>query len=141
MLKSLAVAGSLGALATLAVAPAAVGATWPGYNIQVRERPVVVHHNGYTTGVFWLRCKPGLNAFEYNVGIRQGDVYRSGGELGRNILPCDGTRHRVAVALGGGFHPGPVDISVYVGLNDPDAQGGDISAEGSAHTWLRYRNP
>ena len=97
MIKSLAVAGAVGVLSALTLVAPAEAAT-STYAVQVKQRPAKIHGNGSVTAVFWLRCKAGFNAFEYSVGVRQGDTFGgAGGGPAANILPCDGTRHRVAV--------------------------------------------
>jgi hypothetical protein len=139
MRKTLAIAGTLGVLASLTVSPTAADAATLDYNVQIKERPAILHHNGSATVAFWLRCKAGFNAFEYDVGLTQDGASFGTGSGGANILTCDGTRHKVKVTLGEGLHPGPADITVFVGIFDP-VKGSDIAAEDSAHVRLRYRS-
>jgi hypothetical protein len=140
MLKTWAIAASLAALATLTVAPTVAVAATSDYNVQIKQRPMVLHQNGSATAVFWLRCKAGFNAFEYNVGLTQdGSSYGAGG-AGAFILTCDGTRHEVEVTLGTGLHPGPADISVNVQMYDP-FQDHDVEAADDATVLLRYPAP
>ena len=72
--KALAIAGTLGVLASLAVAPAPAAAATVDYRAQLKQRPQIVHHNGSATVVFWLRCRTGMNVFEYSVGLTQDGV-------------------------------------------------------------------
>ena len=74
-LKALAIAGTLGVLASLAVAPTSAAAATVDVNAQLKQRPQIVHHNGSATVVFWLRCRAGMNAFEYHVGLTQDGVF------------------------------------------------------------------
>jgi hypothetical protein len=138
MLKTLAIAASVVALATLTVAPTAAVAATSDYNVQIKQRPAILHHNGSATAVFWLRCKSGFNAFEYNVGLTQNGSSHGAGAGGAFILTCDGTRHKVKVNLGTGLHPGPADISVNVQIYDP-FQDHDVEAVDDATVRLRYR--
>jgi hypothetical protein len=138
MLKTFAIAASLGALTMLTVAPTAAVAATSDYNVQIKERPAILHHNGSATVVFWLRCKAGFNAFEYNVGLTQDGSSHGAGGAGAFILTCDGTRHKVKVTLGTGLHPGPADISVNVQMYDP-FQDHDVDAADEATVRLRYR--
>jgi ABC-type sugar transport system substrate-binding protein len=59
MLKTFAIAASLGALTMLTVAPTAAVAATSDYNVQIKERPAILHHNGSATVVFWLRVRQG----------------------------------------------------------------------------------
>jgi hypothetical protein len=140
MLKTFAIAASLGALATLTIAPTAAAAATTDYNVQIKQRPAILHHNGSATAVFWLRCKAGFNAFEYNVELTQGDSSSGTGSGGAFILTCDGTRHKVKVTLGSGLHPGPADISVNVQMYDP-FEDHDVEAVDDATVRLRFRAP
>ena len=139
MRKSLAVAGAVGVLSALTlVSPAE--ATTSTYAVQVKQRPAKIHGNGSVTAVFWLRCASGFNAFEYSVGVRQGDTFGgSGGGPAANILPCDGTRHRVAVNVSpaaGSYQRGWADIDVNVQIYDP-GNDADIDAGAGARVWLK----
>jgi len=140
MIKSLAVAGVVAVLSAISlVAPA--DATTTTYAVQVKQRPAKIHGNGSVTAVFWLRCASGFNAFEYSVGVRQGDTFGgAGGGPAANILPCDGTRHRVAVNVfptEGTYKRGWAVIDVNVQIYDP-VNDTDIDAGAAAQVWL-YR--
>jgi len=139
-LKALAVAGTLGVLASLAVAPTSAAAATVDVNAQLKQRPQIVHHNGSATVVFWLRCRAGMNAFEYHVGLTQDGAFH-GFDAGPAafILPCDGTRHKVKVTLGTGLHPGPAETTLNVQIYDPVADQ-DVEATDEASIWLRYRD-
>jgi hypothetical protein len=136
MLKTFAIAASLGAVATLTVAPTVAVAAPSDYSVQIKQRPAILNQDGSATAVFSLRCKSGFNAFEYNVGLTQdGSSYGAGG-AGAFILTCDGTRHEVEVTLGTGLRPGPADISVNVQIYDP-FQDQDVEAADDATVRLR----
>lgn len=141
MIKSLVVAGTVGALSALTlVAPASSSAATSTVAVQVKQRPAKIHGNGSVTAVFWLRCKAGFNAFEYSVGVRQGTTFGSaGGGPAANILPCDGTRHRVAVNVfpeSGAYQRGWADIEANVQVYDPTSDT-DIDAGDGARVWLK----
>ena len=139
MIKSLAVAGAVGVLSSLTLIAPADAAT-STYAVQVKQKPAKIHGNGSVTVVFWLRCQSGYNAFEYNAGVGQESAFGSrtvGPEAG--ILPCDGTRHRVALNVSpesGEYERGFATIDVYVGIHD-GGDGGDIAATDSARVWLK----
>lgn len=137
MLKSLVVAGAVGALSAVTlVAPS--NAVYTPVAVQVKKQPAKIHGNGSVTAVFWLRCQSGYNAFEYSVGVRQGTTYGgAGGGPAANILPCDGTRHRVAVNVfpeSGSYKRGWADIDVNVQIYDGQS---DIDAGSGARVWLK----
>ena len=135
MLRRLTIAGVLGA--SMALLPGAAAAAATDYRVDIRKAPITVQADGYATATFWLRCSPGLNAFEYNVGISQGDVHLSAGDIGPHVLTCDGKRQRVDVTLGGGLSTGAAEVTVYVGIYDPAQGGGDIAVEDSEVVRLR----
>jgi hypothetical protein len=134
--KCLAVAATLAAVSALTIAPPASAATT--YAVQLKERPSKIHGNGSVTIKFWLRCQTGYNAFEYSVGVRQGDTFGSvtAGPTA-NLLPCDGTRHKHAVHVfpeQGAWQRGYADVSINVQIST--GGGADVSAEDTATVWL-----
>ena len=140
MIKSLVVAAAVGVLSALTLVAPAGCRNDQTYAVQVKKKPAKIHRDGSVTAVFWLRCKAGYNAFEYNAGVGQGSTFGSttvGPAAG--ILPCDGTRHRVAVNVfpeSGAYQRGWANIDVYVGIFD-GGDGGDIAATDSARVWLK----
>jgi hypothetical protein len=139
-LKALAVAGTVAILASFTVAPATATAATVDYNAQLKQRPQIVHHDGSATVVFWLRCRAGMNVFEYHVGLTQDGVFHSfDAGPAPFLLPCDGTRHKVKVTLGTGLHPGFADTTLNVQIYDPVLDS-DVEATDSAHIWLRFRD-
>lgn len=139
MIKSLAVAGAVGVLSAFTLVAPADAAT-STVAVQVKQRPAKIHGNGTVTAVFWLRCKSGFNAFEYSVGVRQGETFGgvSGGPAA-NLLPCDGTRHQVKVNVGpesGAWKRGWADVDVNVQIYDP-GNDTDIDAGAGARVWLK----
>ena len=82
----------------------------------------------------------GYNAFEYSVGVGQGDTFGgAGGGPAANILPCDGTRHRVAVNVfpeAGAYKRGWAEHRRQRADLRP-GDGSDIDAGAGARVWLK----
>ena len=68
-------------------------------------------------------CDPGLQAFELDVTLRQGDVLGFVSILERDVVPCDDAWHNVRVKISpqdGRFRHGLIDVDVYFGVFDPN---------------------
>jgi hypothetical protein len=81
-------------------------------------------------------------SFEYSVGVTQQTGSSHAFLSQREVLPCDGTRHRFAIVVPapqtGVFIAGRADIGMYVGLYDPVADE-DHALEDSVSTRLKTR--
>jgi hypothetical protein len=120
---------------TAALAPvAAEGVTEPFGAVQIASRPAPLHADGSVDVVMWVRCKPGINAFELDTSVNQPKFGAFGQDVrvGANQVPCDGTRHRVLVNISpfqGEFRANRVaTLRVFVGFYDVETDT-DSSAE------------
>jgi hypothetical protein len=135
MIKRAVIACAAGAMASVALAPAAASAatteaTRPAV-VQIATRATPINADGSVDVVMWIRCPTGLNAFEMDTALEQRDTFGSEFETGGFLLPCDDTRHRKVVNVSPAegekrFHKGVATIHVYVGLydgvNDTDSE-------------------
>ena len=73
-------------------------------------------------------CDPGLQAFELDISLRQGDTFGSVPIVQVGVVPCDDQWHNVRVKVTpetGRFVHGSVHVDVFFGVFDPN-QGPDL---------------
>jgi hypothetical protein len=133
MIKKLALASALAALATLVPTTSAEAVTEPFGNVQLASRPAILHADGSVDVVMWIRCKPGINAFELDTNVDQPkfDAFGQDVKVEAGVVPCDGIRHRQVVNVApfvGTFRANRVaTLRVFVGFFDAqtDTESGD----------------
>jgi hypothetical protein len=123
MIKKLSIACAIAAVGSLAPITSADAATLPFGAAQLASRPATLHADGSVDVVMWVRCKPGINAFELdtNVGQAKFGAFGQDVKVQANVVPCDGTRHRQVINISpyqGEFRPGVASLSVFVGFYD-----------------------
>jgi hypothetical protein len=140
---------SWAAAAVLACSPVLVpttadAVTEPFGAVQIATRPAPLHADGSVDVVMWVRCKPGINAFELDTSVAQPRFGAFGQDVrvGANQVPCDGARHRVLVNVSpyqGEFRANRVaTLHVFLGLFDNET-GTESSAEDQVNVKLVRR--
>ena len=100
-----------------------------GMSVQLARWPAVLRADGDVVVTAWTTCPVGLTAFEFDVSVVQGASYGSTVNLERDVVPCDGVRHRHKVVVEpalGSFAAGDATINAYLSGND--GQHGDTEA-------------
>jgi hypothetical protein len=127
--------------AVTAVTPSADAVTEPFGAVQIASRPAPIHADGSVDVVMWVRCKPGINAFELDTNVDQPKFGAFGQDVKVTgfVVPCDGTRQRVLVNISpyqGEFRANRVaTLRVFVGLFDVETDT-ESSAEDSVNVKL-----
>jgi hypothetical protein len=141
MVKKIAFAAAAG-LACAALTPiSAEAVTEPFGTVQIASRPAPLHADGSVDVVMWVKCKPGINAFELDTNVDQPKFGAFGQDVKVTgfVVPCDGTRHRVSVAIApfqGEFRANRVaTLRVFVGLYDAETDT-DSSADDTVNVKL-----
>ena len=107
---------------------------WRPAIVQIRDRPIRLDAAHAVRVVFWYRCAAKYQAFELDVGVRQGSSFSGVTVLAPPaVVTCDGTRHKMVKTLASPsvrFHRGPAVISVFLGLFDTvEGHDADVEAE------------
>jgi hypothetical protein len=144
MIRRTVIAVAFAAACSVLLAPASAEAvTEPFGRVQIATRPAPLYADGSVDVVMWVRCKPGINAFELDTNVDQPKL----GAFGQDVqvgtdLVCDGARHRVVVNVSpfqGEFRPNRVaTLRVFIGLFDTETDT-ESSAEDSVNVRLAPR--
>ena len=145
MFKRIAVAAAAGLACTAVLTPTPADAVEEPFGaVQIASRPAPLHADGSVDVVMWVRCKPGINAFELDTNVDQPKFGAFGQDVKVTgfVVPCDGTRHRVLVNVSpfqGEFRANRVaTLRVFVGLFDVETDT-ESSAEDSVNVKLVRR--
>ena len=145
MFRTITLAAASALACSAVLAPTRADAvTEPFGAVQIATRPAPLHADGSVDVVMWVRCKPGINAFELDTSVGQPKFGAFGQDVQvrAGIVPCDGTRHRVLVNVSpfqGEFRANRVaTLSVFVGFYDVETDT-DSSAEDSVNVRLVRR--
>lgn len=117
--------------------PAAGSPAVPTLSVELSPDPARLN-DGAVKVVAWTVCSPGLTAFELDLSVNQGSSFGSQSQLFRDVVPCDGVRHRTSMTVApdiGSFGPGPATLSAYLAANENG--GGDIEATDEVTVPLR----
>jgi hypothetical protein len=145
MFRTFALAAASALACSAVLTPSAADAvTEPFGAVQIASRPAPLHADGSVDVVMWVRCKPGINAFELDTNVDQPKFGAFGQDVKVTgfVVPCDGTRQRVLVNISpfqGEFHANRVaTLRVFVGLFDVETDT-ESSAEDAVNVKLVRR--
>jgi hypothetical protein len=106
----------------------------------VAERPLKIGRDGRVTVTVWARCAPGLQAYEFDAGVRQGSTFAGASVVGPpDVMVCDDRWHALRLRVTpetGALHTGPASVDIFLGVFDPIH--GHVDVTDSATVWL-YR--
>jgi hypothetical protein len=145
MFRTFALAAASALACSAVLTPSAGDAvTEPFGAVQIASRPAPLHADGSVDVVMWVRCKPGINAFELDTNVDQPKFGAFGQDVKVTgfVVPCDGTRQRLLVNISpfqGEFHANRVaTLRVFVGLFDVETDT-ESSAEDAVNVKLVRR--
>jgi len=96
------------------------------------ERPVAA--DGSVQIRVWLRCRPGQQYFEIDLGVTQGDTRGSVSGPPPDFT-CDNTRHDAVIRIhpegSGAFVPGQAQADLFVGIFDDEEGDLDLTDQAS----------
>jgi hypothetical protein len=123
--------------ASTSTAPHAARSSDPAA-IAISRNPVLIDARGRVHLAVWVRCDPGVQAFEIDASVTRPNASGSYSQTQANLTPCDGTWHPIRIKVppsSGHFTPGRAEVTASVQFFSSEE--GDFSADDTETVRLR----